>query len=63
MKKKLSLAVLYLFSVSCYATTPSDPEWNKSVLSFEDAKAAADSGNAYAQAVVSILLWHRVESR
>jgi len=36
------------------AVQPGQPECDNTVLSFEDAKRAADVGNAYAQAVVSI---------
>lgn len=47
------LACVYLLS-NAFALKPTDPDWKTAVLTFDDAKAAADLGDAYAQAVVSI---------
>jgi WD40 repeat protein len=55
MKKYISiLFALKIGVASCFGLQPSDPEWNRAVLSFEDAKTAADAGDAYAQAVISV---------
>jgi uncharacterized caspase-like protein len=67
MKTLLRLMILFCYTVlyQAYALNPSDPSWQKDVLSFEDAKAAADNGNPYAQAVVSLhyeLGWQTVQS-
>ena len=57
MKTLFSLLLLAILlatgSTPTSAIQPGQPEWDNTVLSFEDAKKAADAGNAYAQAVVS----------
>ncbi len=50
----LLLFTLIIGVASCLGLQPSDPDWKKAVLSYEDAKSAADAGDAYAQAVISI---------
>ena len=51
------LAFSFLLGNAC-ALQPSDKDWKTSVLTFEDAKAAADRGDAYAQAVVSVYYFY-----
>ena len=51
------LLLLLLSLTTClrvYALQPGDAVWNTAILTFEDAKAAADQGDAYANAVVSL---------
>ena len=51
----LLVAILFASTPSnVLALQPGQPGWDNAVLSFEDAKSAADAGDAYAQAVVSI---------
>ncbi|MFZ4776987.1 MAG: hypothetical protein ACOYM3_16580 [Terrimicrobiaceae bacterium] len=56
-----NLCTLFLLSILLASATapalalqPGQSGWDNAILSFEDAKQAADDGNAYAQAVVSI---------
>lgn len=51
----LATVLLHLLPIEgLLALSSTDAEWSTAVLSYEDAKREADSGDAYAQAVVSI---------
>jgi TPR repeat protein len=51
------LLLLLLSLTTCfrvYALQPGDAGWDTAILTFKDAKAAADQGDAYANAIVSL---------